>query len=155
MNYRDLSDITVTREFREFIKKYGFNFEIFENILFVWNDNIFLNFFSYSVEALVHIELFSPDLNYQAKPSSLLSEDKIKYYRNRYQGERSNANKLIGIEQDGNPEVLRKAEQYLMFYLQLMNVELGDYFNGRKKIGAHLQLTEPYQRRKLEKFFND
>jgi hypothetical protein len=121
----------------------------------MWNDNIVLNIYGFTIEDIFYIEFFSRDLKMQATPSQLLDPEGRKARREQYNTEKTNRLFVTGIDEIGNKDVLLKAKQYLFFYLKVIRLELSAYFEGQKTMNFidHLPI-EKYHFQRLNLFFD-
>ena len=155
MRKRNFEYIKETGLFKSLISTHNLQFEFYESELIMWNENLIVNIYGFTIERTFYINFLSKDLKLQTNSSGVLPKERMPEFRKRYQEYIILKTEVIGESEPVNKEVLHRAEKFLFFYFELITEFLTDYFTGKKSLNKeNHKPIEDHNRLKLESFFD-
>lgn len=134
MNLRNLCGLENTKEFTSFINKYCFKVKNIENIIYLKNNYILIEIYSYSVEPICYFNFYNLEFSYCVSIDFLLKDiDKNVIFKIKNDIDHSHKVSILSHPL-GNHQNSILAERNFYFYLKLIDVFLADLIINKSQL---------------------
>jgi hypothetical protein len=129
MEYRNLKDLTSSKEFKKFIEKYSFSYSFLDNRLILISHCLIMQIHSFVIENIVYFDIYTKDAESNTNVDRLLKNKNHVIIKDIYSKTQLERQTIFSKNFNSHPEVQLKAEQFFFCYLELMDELLSDFFN--------------------------
>jgi len=154
MKYRDLTEISETSIFQDFVKYFNLDYILKEGVIYTKNKCLLLMIYGFYTESIIYIDFYDIKSKTISNIERLISENDDEALLKTY--ERYKQKHIKPISQNNLTPTTLFAEQYFLIYIEIMTKFLKDIMScDLIKYRKYFEPVSPIRQQEFEKILKE